>query len=155
VKIPQLRFHNPSKNYCVYSNRQRTYLGRDKDKAEERHRAIVRDLTAHQPASVVVGRRRHRAPGSALSVAEALLAWYKHCQEYYDNEPRAMGRAWEAVDVVRELYGSDPAASFRGPQMKRLLEALCSRPNRRKEGQTISRTYVNHILKAVKQCWRC
>ena len=106
----------PTGQARVRVNGKDIWLGKfDSPESHEKYARIVAELAAR--ASVGKSAPAPLPTGNALSIAELLLAYWNHAQDYYrkDGKPTSevASLRW-ALRPVRELYGKTPAAEF-GP----------------------------------------
>ena len=116
-RIPKLCRHKATGQAVVRLNGQDVYCGKFGTAAakSEYDRVITEWL---QRGRAIPGTVRGRPmPGRSadeLSVAEVILAYKAHCDEYYRHSPLERERVRLAVRPLRQLYGLTPATGF-GP----------------------------------------
>lgn len=155
--LPELKFHTPSKQHCVYVNGNRVNLGRDKREAEANYRRVVRELLANAgPAPVPP------ADDPAATVAEVLVAFHAHAAtkkdaKYLMRLDYAMLAVADAVlQETGEPVGSIPAARFRGRALLAVRDQLVRRhthPIARGDGRPakpLSRKYINGLISTIR-----
>ena len=151
--LPDLKYHSASKQWCVYLHGKRVNLGRDEAAARTRYKALCRDLLDDKPVTPAAPR-----PAASLTVKEALTRYLRdHAYTYYRDQPATIARIEEMVGAVNHECASLPADKFRGPQLKAVRRWLITeRVSRRKgdKGRPLSRTYINHLVRAAKQAWQ-
>ena len=84
----------------------------------------------------------------------ALTRFLADARKRYADQPKTVTRLVAMADAVRACFPDLPAARFRGPEFKRVREHLTAERACKRTGRPLSRRYVNHLLSAVKQCWR-
>ena len=95
-----------------------------------------------------------RKPSTTLSksptVDELCGGWIAYCETYYRRKDGAQtGEAWvcqNAVRILRQMYGSRPAAELQHADMLAVRDALVR--------SGIARTTVNHYMKRVRRLWQ-
>src|SRR4051794_19164124 len=109
LRTPSYRLHRPTGQAVVTIDGQDCYLGKHSTPAS---RAEYDRLIAEWLAN---GRRLPR--GHDLTVAELILAYFRHCEGYYrkDDKPtKEPGNIKLALRPLRQLYGHTLARDF-GP----------------------------------------
>jgi hypothetical protein len=160
--LPELKFHAPTKQYCVYLGRDRKPLGRDEAAAKAKYRRLLRDLVGAQsqpPGSV------HAVSPGSLTVAELMLAYRaeaakKHDAVYMTRLDVAIRAATEAkLDSWGLPLGQTPARDFRGRALKAVRIHLLNRPRHpiapgdRRQPKPLSRSYVNTLISNVRSAF--
>jgi integrase len=100
-------------------------------------------------------------PTSSLTVAEAILAYYRHAMAYYADQPKSLAMIRYAIEAIHDTFGPGgarlseiPAAEFRGRALKEVRDYLTNvRMSRRDPGQRLARKYVNKLVKAIQMAW--
>ena len=80
-----------------------------------------------------------RAPAAGLSVAELLLAYKNHADDYYRDSPAEREKIRLALRPLRELYALTTAAAFGPLALKAVRERLLA-PRQRTAGKGSGRT---------------
>lgn len=136
---PPLRRHING-NYYINLNGRRIYLGRDFDKAEAKRKELIAKALL-EPA---------QRP-KISSVGRALNAYDKAVLES-QSDPGYRARFEIASKAVVELYGELPVDDFDQLALQRVRVHLLKMTSER-TGRPLARTYVNHLVNAIKQMW--
>lgn len=134
---PDLKFHSPSGQWCIYLNNRRVTLGTDRESAEHRRLALISGQPQAMPA-----------PGT-LTLAEALDLYRRHLVRQQCDR-RKLARLDAAVRVLAS-QGHTLASGFRGPALKEVRARLCAQRHR---GQPLTRRYINHLIDAIVLAFR-
>ena len=88
------------------------------------------------------------------TVSEIILAYWEHAQGYYRSVSE-VGNIKVALRLLRQFYGSEPAADF-GPQKLRLLrERMVLGDNEAQPPrQSWCRRYTNHQVKRIRRMFK-
>jgi hypothetical protein len=137
VRIPSYRRHKPSGQAVVTLGGRDVYLGlwRSPESKREYRRLIAEYLAA--------GGCVRPAAGTPLSVAEVVLAWWRHLEVTYPTNLHTYTRA---VRVLRDLYSDVDAADFGPLQLKACRDALV------RDG--LARVTVNRHVAQIQACFR-
>ena len=141
--VPELRHHAPTRQWYVWAEGKRHYLGADREAAEARRLTLFAGALA--PAMA--------APPADPTVTLALRKYLDHADAYYAAQPRTVARIEEAVTAAVLLFGPDPASRFRGPQLKKVREYLLTQRASKRDGRPLSRTYVNALVGSLQRGW--
>jgi len=151
--VPDLKYHKPTRQFCVYLDGKRVTLGGDRTVAERRHKQLCREILDGR-ADVPSGNTPLRKAGDPLAVAEGLLRYMRdHALSYYRDQPATVARLWEMVDAVRLRHAELPADRFRGRELKAVRQYLLDERRSKRDGRPLSRTYVNYLVRAAQRCW--
>jgi integrase len=93
------------------------------------------------------------------TVAEVLVAYYRHAMTEYAHNKATRHRIYQAMQAVKEpeLELADlPVSQFRGPQLKKVREHLVKNRKHRQaeDGRALSRTYINYLVACVQRAWK-
>jgi integrase len=163
--FPELKFHSPTKQFCVYINGRRKTLGRDQATAEANHRRIVAKLATGEPTASSATARPQLADPSEVTVAEILASFAERVR------PRWIGSSDLArVDAtIRHLdlfAGDELARDFRKTRLEEFRRYLIKQkttgrePSRKGKrgklrsghaGRPYSRTWINYLIGIAKQ----
>lgn len=109
AQIPSLRLHKPSNRGFVELAGKRHYLGLwGNPETQQAYNRLIGQWAAN-------GRK---LPDTIedMSVAELILAYWQHCEEYYrrpDGKPTGeLSSMKKALQPLREMYASTPACEF-------------------------------------------
>ncbi len=139
MRIPKLCWHKTSKQFYVWdgSAKTRLHFGTDPTAARQRY---AEWLAGHGgPPALPVA--------SAMVVDDALEAYRRHADQKY-TDPRERQRIALALRAVSDLYGRQPAASFKAKAIRDVRARLLT------GGTSRSRRYVNKLVRAVQTAWR-
>jgi integrase len=146
--VPTYRLHKQSGQAIVtltdsFGNRRDVLLGKhDTPESRQEYGRVIAEWEA-------AGRRLPCTPASAqrFSVNEVLVLYWKWAEGYYGYQDGKKGHALkDALRIVKELYGSTPAAEF-GP----LALKAC---RQRMIGLDWSRSYVNSQVDRIRRVFR-
>lgn len=165
--MPTIRLHKASQQFYVWDSltKKRVYLGTDLDQAKVRLDRFRKGEPLEEQR-----KKREEVSGGSLSVNELLVRYVKH-RRSEGRDRRAMGRLFAAVRFAKDLYGLEPACSFRGPSLLRVRDAMLAVKSRRKATKRkknfrrhvtaqslaslpLSRGYVNEMIGQLKMCWQ-
>ena len=167
IKLPALRFHKPSKQFYAWQGNRRIYFGEKHADAVERYHRFIATIIVPADQSTSATATAASAK-SSLTVAEAVLLYYKHKQkELEDGRIRryTLDRVRAATRAVAEACGEMPVCEFRGKALEKVQQYLVKRRLRRKvrgnrkrpprfdPNATLSRQYANLVLSSVMLCW--
>ena len=141
--VPKYRNHRGSGQAVVTLSGRDFYLGPHNTRVSKRE---YDRLTGEWLAN---SRNLPSGPANDLMVAELLLRYWQHAQDYYrkNGEPtREISALKSALRPVRELYGIHPAREF-GPLA---LEAV----RQRMIARGWSRTGINRAISRVRRVFR-
>jgi integrase len=139
------------------------YLGRY-GSAESRaeYNRIIAEWLARDPASPAPMSRS--GDQSALTIAELILAYWRHVQSYYvrDGEPTSHVHVVAlALEPVRELYGHTKAIDFGPLALKAVRQRLLTdrkirkkRPGQKEERRAVSRATANSLVSRIRQMFQ-
>lgn len=146
---PELYWLDSAGCYCVTLNGRRRKLGADRAEAERRRDQLVAEW-------LLRGRSPGPDPRKALTVAEVATAYYRHACERADRgdlSPSRREKIAYAVEALHATYPDLPAAEFGPLKLQAVRQHICTRPNRRREGVTLSRRYANQLVGVIQTCW--
>ena len=153
LTIPQFRFHRHSNQHYIWHNNKRVHMGAELEVAEARYNRWVADFVAGirtpKPA-----KRTTPNPSAERTVAEVLVADWKHVLIEYADNKSTRHRIWQAIEAVREMYSDISVFAFRGPQLKALRADLVENRKHKHNGKPISRTYINYLVACVQRMWK-
>jgi integrase len=141
VRIPSYRHHRPSGQAVVTISGRDVYLGRwgsPESKAE--YERLIEEWLAS-------GRQDVR--GNAITVAELILAYWKHAKQHYRKNGQPTSEQHiirQALRPVRKLYGHTLARDFGPIAFKTCREAILEAGR--------SRSTVNSYANRVKRMFR-
>jgi integrase len=93
-------------------------------------------------------------PHRQLTVSAALTLYFKsHVVPFYGEGSATTRRIGEMVDVVRRLFGREPADSFRGRQLKKVRDYLVNERRCKRTGRQLTRIYINYLVRCAVRCW--
>jgi integrase len=147
-KLPSYRLHKASGCAVVTLNGVDRYLGgwNTPESMAEYDRLITEWLAAGR------GRPKpaEQPTASAPTVAEVLLAYWRHAETHYRTRDRGLGRELEnvkdALRPLRRLYGRTPAAAFGPLALRAVRDAMV------KSG--LARTTVNARIGRIRRAFR-
>lgn len=144
-EMPPLRPHKATGVWYVVLDGHRHYLGKDQAKAEEGRRRLLAERLLAGPGPLPDVR------AGRVSVAEVVLACRLEANRRYS--PGQLPRVRQALAAVTELYASTAADAFGCVQLDAVRTWLLSRPHQRRQGQSLSRNYVNRLVGVVQTLW--
>jgi hypothetical protein len=128
IRTPSYRFHKARNCAVVTLNGKDNYLGThdSPESWEKYHRLIAEWLTSRDLPSA------SPLPSPApMTVAELLLAYWKHAKNYYVKEGQPTSEQdtiRQALRFLRRLYGSTPAHEFTPKKLKAVRHAMAEHP---------------------------
>jgi len=139
--IPLLRFVRSTRQWYVWiaSDKKRLYFGTDPTVARQRYAAW---LAGH---GETVTEFRH----SFATVSEVIEIYRKHAATRYAHDRAATHLLATALSMVVELYGNQPASTFKAKALRDVRQRLLTAGKRPR-----SRKYANALGKAVQKAWR-
>ncbi|HEY1686396.1 MAG TPA: site-specific integrase [Tepidisphaeraceae bacterium] len=141
--VPAYSHHKASGQAVVWISGNCKYLGKHgtKESREKYDRFIGEWLAA--------GRQLTPAP-EALTIAELMVAYLRHCQSYYRNSDGTMSREIERVKLaIRPLaksYSRTPVAEFTPMALKAIRKGLVD--------ADLSRTTINQWINSIRRMFR-
>lgn len=136
LRIPSLRFHKASKQYYVWRNGKRDYLGTDQAIAGERYKQFVSEFVATPDLATTDPAARDRAtPAAGITIAEACLLYYRHKQAESKDDAlkfRRLSRIKQAVLAASDVCGEMLASQFKGKAFESIQRWLVRRQIKRK-----------------------
>jgi integrase len=146
VRVPKYRKGSRDEAFAEYRGR-RYYLGRyGSQDSRDRYRAFLARIAA-EPEPLKID------PGRELTVVRLVALWLDHCKKYYvdqDGKPhKEYSSNVEAMRVVLELYGREPARLFSPRWLKALQKAYIQKD--------YARSTINAHVARVKRFigWCC
>lgn len=138
--IPALRYHRPTRQYYVWIGRlkKRKTFGSDPDVARRQYAQYL--AAAGGPAVLP-------SPDS-MTVNDALEAYRRFAKTRYTDR-REANRIGTALAAVAELYGPQPAASFRAKALREVRGRLLTGGK-----EPRSRRYINKLTRSIQTAWR-
>lgn len=135
--LPVLRFHRPTRQFYVWisDQKKRLHFGRDAQAARRKYAEWLAGL----------GGEAALPPPSRMTVSDALEAYRRHAEQKYASR-QARHRVAAALRAVGELYGRQPAGTFRAKALRDVRERLA--------GGGRSRAYVNQLVRTIQTAWR-
>lgn len=120
ARTPSYRLHKPSGRAVVTLDGRDHYLGaHGSQESLEAYDRLV--------AEWLIARISPTSGEATRSVAELILAYWTHAKDYYrkDGAPTSeVGAIKTALRVVRQLYGTTPAAAFGPLALKAVREQM-------------------------------
>ena len=147
VRTPKYRLHKASGQALVQIDGQRIYLGKHGSKeSKEKYCRIVAEWlqNGQQPPPSL-----QATNGSRLSIAELILAFWKHAETYYvkNGEPtREQMNLRLAFRPLRRLYGHSRATDFGPRQLKVVRQTMIDADN--------TREYINNNIRRIRRMFR-
>ena len=136
-KPPSYRLHKARNQAFVQFRGRRFYLGTyGTEESKERYRRFLAEVWVKADAAQVVIQ-----PAPDITVVEVTAAYWQHAEGYYVTNGQPSGWLYHirlVLRVLRELYGTSPAAEFGPIRLKTLRDQLIL-GNR-------SRKYVNKLV---------
>jgi integrase len=84
---------------------------------------------------------------AGLSVSELLLAYWRFAEGYYGSDGKRTGHClWDAMRIVKQLYGGSPAAGFKPLALKAVRQKMIDKG--------WSRTYINSQVDRLRRMFR-
>jgi integrase len=148
-KLPAYRLHKPSGRAVVTLGGKQHYLGAwNSPESKAEYRRLIAEWLAS-------GRGRPKAaeapPPAAPTVAEVVLAYWRHAEAHYrtpDGGPsRELDNVRDALRPLRKLYGTTPARDF-GPLALRAVRDEMVRSG------SLARTTVNARINRIRRVFR-
>lgn len=138
MRLPSLRFHKPSGQFCCTLKGKDHYLGKDLAVAREKYNRLMAEYLQSQP----------RSRTDLVTVEQLVSRHLLWCETYYQNgdSTTQTSRVASALKYVTDLYAQEPADQF-GP-----LKLEASRDRMIAAG--LSRTYINRLVDCIKRCWK-
>jgi integrase len=162
-RVPSYRRHKASGQAIVTIGGKMIYLGRY-GSAESRaeYNRIIAEWLARDPAAPAPMSRA--GDQSALTVAELILAYWRHVQSYYVREGKQTSHVHVvalALEPVRELYGHTKAIDFGPLALKAVRQRLLTdrkvrkkKPGQKEERRAVSRATANSLVSRIRQMFR-
>ncbi len=144
--IPELYQLSGDGCWCANFNGKRVRFGRDEQAARAAYQKRLAQWLLRGPANGIPN-------PDQCTVAEALTAYYKHVRELGRMDWRVVARLEIAIEHTLQFCSDMPAADFDADTLDSLRQSLCRTPSSR-DGQTLSRTYVNALVRSIRQAWR-
>lgn len=144
TRVPKYRRHKPTGQAVVTLDGKDHYLGRHSTpESREKYSRLVaewleRGRHAPSPANAHVTDR-------GATVNELILAYLRHCVDYYRDSPDELNRVKLAMRPLRALYGHTAAAAF-GPLALKAVQAEMAK--------TLARRTANQRAGVVKRLFR-
>lgn len=142
--VPAYRKHKASGQAFVELNGRRHYLGPYGTKASklEYDRFIGEWLVnGRKPAETAEAT-------DAFTVVELCARYWKYASVYYrkDGRPTRLQHVKRAIQLVRDLYGREPANDFKPLKLKAVQQVLI--------GKGLSRNYINGLVDIIRAMFR-
>lgn len=149
---PEKFWDSGSKQYHLIlrdqdGQRRRYRLGADPEKAERERLRLLAEWLESQAAPTAQ---------PSLTVADACAAYAQHVL-VTGTDQRTVDRVRAALSAVETLYGDRPATEFGPKALKAVRAWLLTQPDRRVKrgrGRTLSRQYVNKLIRAIQKAWK-
>jgi integrase len=143
-KLPSYRLHKPSGRAVVTIAGKVVYLGKfgSPESRDEYQRVVGEWLTR-------VRRNLPPDPRSSPSVAEVMVAYWRHVTTYYvkDGRPTSeVDNIRQALRFVRKPYGARSAAEFGPAALKAVRQAMVD--------HGLCRAYVNRQVNRVRRMFK-
>jgi integrase len=161
-RIPKLSRHKATGQAVVRLNGKDVYCGRHGTaEAQAKYERVItewlqrgrqlppwllgRDTSSEDPAG------ENGLPSGGLSVAELILAYKIHTDDYYRNSPKEREKIRLAMRPLRQLYGLTPAAVFGPLPLKAVRQKMLEVQTRTvavrdKKGQKVGQRVVEYRL---------
>ena len=136
-RVPKLRHHKGTGQFCVVLGGQYYYLGKNHDEAQRRYDAMIQEWLANDRCAPA-------PPVPEMSITELCVRYFKMAQGYYSAAEILAIRA--ALRTVRRLYGPEPVTAFGPKKLKAVRQVWVDDGN--------SRRYVNRKTSIVKRMFR-
>jgi integrase len=147
IRIPSYRLHKPTNQAIVVIRGRTFYLGRygSVESRDEYERIIAQCLAKSptQPAQAIL------ATESDLSIAELILAFWRHVEAYYvkDGKPTSHVHVMRmALRPVRKLYGHTRAKEFGPLALKTCRDEMVA--------HGLTRKSINSQVSRIRQMFR-
>lgn len=154
MKLPGYRKHSSGKAFVEWEHR-RHYLPGLHGEAESK-RAYREFLRVHvlggQPVKGVAP--APPAAGTQVSVAELVLHYLRHCENIYGGKNSEYNNMRSAVLPLCERFGDLAADSFGPRKLREYRDWLVTSAPRRKGCDCRSRSYVNSLMRRVRQMFK-
>lgn len=138
MRIPKYRLHKASGQAAVVFSGQWRYLGPyDSPESHALYNKLIAEWVQNGGHAPVEAR-------PDLTVLEVLAAYLHHAGTVVGRSQ--LNRIKRALRPARELYGTSPAAEFRGKAVKACRAVMV--------GWGYNRRHVNHLTGCLKKCWR-
>ncbi|MHC4090541.1 MAG: tyrosine-type recombinase/integrase [Planctomycetota bacterium] len=142
VSVPRLRHHKATGQAAVVLKGRWVYLGRyGTAKAQERYDRVVVEWLNNG--------RRISPCGRTFTVAELILAYWKHAETYYRKHGEPTQELYgikAAIRPLKRLYASLPVHGFSPLKLKAVRQAMVDTGHCRK--------YINDNVNRVKRMFR-
>lgn len=155
VRIPSLCRHKASGQAVVRLNGRDVYCGRwGSPEARERYERLVAEWLAAGRAlpdepGTAAPRQAEPANPPGLTVTEVLAAYWPFAEVHYRNDGQRtseLDNVREALQPLRRLYGSTPAAAFGPKALKAVRQAMIE--------AGLSRGVINSRIGRIKRAFR-
>ncbi len=152
---PEYRLHKASGNAVVTLGGKDYYLGKfNSAKSKTEYHRLKMEYFASGCSGAF------RVAASELSIAQLLVAFIRHCNEYYGTGPNSeLLRFKPVLIVLRKLYGDTLAVDF-GPLQYEAIRFSLTEPYevRKKDGtrriRRRSRSYINVQMKRLRAVFK-
>ncbi len=146
ARVPKYRRHKPTGQAVVTLGGRDHYLGRHGTAASrEKYARLVaewleRGRQVPAPAAEAAG-----VAAGPTTVNEVILAYLRHCLDYYKDSPAERDRVRLAMRPLRALYGRSAAAAFGPLALKAVMAEMA---------KTLARRTANQRAGVVKRLFR-
>jgi integrase len=131
MRTPSLRRHKPSARGVVTLNGRDIYLGHWPADRRKPPVEVQQNYDRAIAEWLAVGRQPATPTKYDLTIAELILAFWRHAEEYYrreDGTPTQEQTSYKcSLRVLRELYGELPANEFGPLKLKALRQVMIER----------------------------
>ncbi|MFP4193264.1 MAG: hypothetical protein ACLFU6_14485, partial [Candidatus Hydrogenedentota bacterium] len=123
MKTPKLSRHKATGQYYSSFRGRFIYFGKDFKEAKRLHRlAVAHYLRTGEPPAR--GGAPERTPAEDIALAEVILAYWQHAQDYYGPESKETGVIKNVLRRLREHMGAIAAQDLGPKALRGFMEAL-------------------------------
>lgn len=142
ARTPSYRRHKPSGQAVVTIDARDVYLGKYGTKSSrQKYDRLISESLAN-------GRRLPEAPAD-LSVAELILAYWRHARLYYRKDGRPTSELHKtrcAMRLLRALFGREPASTFDPLALKAVRQRVID--------SGVARATVNAQIQVIRRMFK-
>lgn len=149
MKIPQFRYHAPTKCFYAFHGGKRVYFGRNELAGRKQYQEWLSKLIEADSAPM--------APeGVSPLVAELVAVYLKEAAPKLDE--RDQRRAHFALSTLSEKFGHVEASAFRVREIEAMAEHFGNirktvRKTMERTGPPLSMRYVRKLMGCIRACW--